>query len=106
MGADAGHASLSYLRSFPFDKIKIDQSFVREMARRPDCLAIVNSVADLARRLGMTPTAEGVETPDQLRRVREAGCTEAQGHHFGRPRPLAETLEWLSANDSELRPVA
>jgi diguanylate cyclase (GGDEF)-like protein len=101
-----GYSSLSYLRSFPFDKIKIDQSFVREMARRPDCLAIVNSVADLARRLGMTTTAEGVETPDQLRRVREAGCTEAQGHHFGRPRPLAETLEWLSANDSELRPVA
>jgi EAL domain-containing protein (putative c-di-GMP-specific phosphodiesterase class I) len=101
-----GYSSLSYLRSFPFDKIKIDQSFVREMARRPDCLAIVNSVADLARRLGMTTTAEGVETPDQLSRVREAGCTEAQGHHFGPAKPLDETLAWLADEERELRTVA
>ncbi len=56
-----GYSSLSYLRSFPFDKIKIDQSFVREMDRRPDCLAIVQSVAQLAQKLGMATTAEGVE---------------------------------------------
>jgi diguanylate cyclase (GGDEF)-like protein len=97
-----GYSSLSYLRSFPFDKIKIDQSFVREMGRRPDCLAIVNSVAELARRLGMATTAEGVETPEQLRQVREAGCAEAQGYHFGRPRPLAEALEWLAATEGAL----
>jgi diguanylate cyclase (GGDEF)-like protein len=101
-----GYSSLSYLRSFPFDKIKIDQSFVREMERRPDCLAIVNSVADLARRLGMTTTAEGVETPDQLRQVRGAGCAEAQGYHFGHPRPAAEVLEWLAAAGGELLAAA
>lgn len=77
------YSSLSYLRRFPFDKIKIDQTFVREMASRADCLAIVNSVAHLAKQLGMATTAEGVETIAQLHAVREAGCTEAQGYYFG-----------------------
>ncbi|MFC0407422.1 putative bifunctional diguanylate cyclase/phosphodiesterase [Roseomonas elaeocarpi] len=90
-----GYSSLSYLRSFAFDKIKIDQSFVREMSRRPDSLAIVNSVAALARTLGMTTTAEGIERPDQLRQVREAGCTQGQGYLLGRPRPASELGEWL-----------
>ena len=84
-----GYSSLSYLRSFPFDKLKIDQSFVREMATRPDCRAIVNSVADLAMQLGITTTAEGVETAEQLDQVRSAGCTEAQGYYFASPRPVA-----------------
>jgi diguanylate cyclase (GGDEF)-like protein len=97
-----GYSSLSYLRSFPFDKIKIDQSFVREMITRPDCLAIVNSVSELARRLGMTTTAEGVETAEQLRLVREAGCTEAQGYRFGRPMPLAEILHRAAYADQQL----
>jgi predicted signal transduction protein with EAL and GGDEF domain len=87
-----GYSSLSYLRSFPFDKIKIDQSFVREMIERQDCWAIVNSVSELARRLGMTTTAEGVETAEQLRLVRQAGCTAAQGYYFGHPMPLADIL--------------
>ena len=90
-----GYSSLSYLRSFPFDKIKIDQSFVREMARRPDCLAIVNSVASLARKLGMTTTAEGVETEEQLAQLRDAGCTEVQGFLFDRPRPAPEIRQWF-----------
>jgi diguanylate cyclase (GGDEF)-like protein len=85
-----GYSSLSYLRKFPFDKIKIDQSFVKEMVTRPDCLAIVNSVSELARTLGMTTTAEGIETLEQLRLIYAAGCTEAQGYHFGRPMPLTE----------------
>jgi diguanylate cyclase (GGDEF)-like protein len=84
-----GYSSLSYLRSFPFDKLKIDQSFVRDMATRPDCVAIVNSVASLALQLGITTTAEGVETPEQLDQVRSAGCTEAQGYYFDYPRPAA-----------------
>jgi diguanylate cyclase (GGDEF)-like protein len=83
------YSSLSYLRSFPFDKIKIDQSFVRDMAERHDCLAIVRSVARLATQLGMTATAEGVEDGAHLEQVREAGCTEAQGYLFGRPLPAA-----------------
>ncbi len=85
-----GYSSLSYLRSFPFNKIKIDQSFVRDMATRADCAAIVESVAHLATNLGMGATAEGVETGEQLGLVRAAGCTEAQGYHFGRPRPGRE----------------
>jgi diguanylate cyclase (GGDEF)-like protein len=82
-----GYSSLSYLRSFPFDKIKIDQSFVRELSTRPDCLVIVRSIVGLGAGLKMSITAEGVETEDQLLQVRAAGCTEVQGYYFGRPEP-------------------
>jgi diguanylate cyclase (GGDEF)-like protein/PAS domain S-box-containing protein len=82
-----GYSSLSYLQRFPFDKIKVDQSFVREIRTRPDCLAIVQSITGLAQQLGMTTTAEGVETTEQLAAVREAGCTEVQGFLLGRPMP-------------------
>ena len=91
-----GYSSLSYLRSFPFDKLKIDQSFVREMAFRSDCRIIVNSVADLARRLGIVTTAEGVETPEQLEQVRAAGCAEAQGYLFDAALPANEIRNWFS----------
>ncbi len=90
-----GYSSLSYLRSFPFDKLKIDQSFVREMAHRPDCRAIVTSVLGLARELGMATTAEGVETEEQLEQLRKAGCTEVQGFLFDRPRPVADIQRWF-----------
>ena len=60
-----GYSSLSYLRSFPFDKIKIDQSFVRQLSTRPDCIKIIASIADLGMSFGMTTTAEGVETEPQ-----------------------------------------
>ena len=90
-----GYSSLSYLRQFPFDNIKIDQSFIREMVRSPDCVAIVVSIARLADSLGMTTTAEGVETDEHLRLVREAGCTEAQGFLFGQPLPAAEAAALL-----------
>jgi diguanylate cyclase (GGDEF)-like protein len=85
-----GYASLSYLRAFSFDKIKIDQSFVRDAVARPNCLAIVRSVAGLAAELGITATAEGVEGPEHMAMVQGAGCAEAQGYHLGRPAPLAE----------------
>jgi diguanylate cyclase (GGDEF)-like protein/PAS domain S-box-containing protein len=91
-----GYSSLSYLRRFPFDKIKIDQSFVREMTRRPDCVAIVNSITGLAVSLGMTTTAEGVETESHLELIRDAGCTEVQGYYFDQPRPAAEVLKKFS----------
>ena len=90
-----GYASLGYLRTFPFDKIKIDQSFVRDAVARPDCLAIVRSVAGLAAELGMVATAEGVEGPEHLAMVRGAGCGEAQGYHLGRPMPLTEVAALL-----------
>lgn len=92
-----GYSSLSYLRRFPFDKIKIDQSFVREMSQRADCLAIVQSVANLGASLGMPTVAEGIETEDQLRQVQSAGCTDAQGYYFGRPRPARDLVHTLAA---------
>ena len=82
-----GYSSLSYLRSFPFDKIKIDRSFVHELAMNADCAAIVSAVAGLGRSLRIGTVAEGIETEDQLLLVRAAGCTHAQGYLFGRPCP-------------------
>ena len=96
-----GYSSLSYLRSFPFDKIKIDQSFVREMVTRPDCAAIVSSIVDLANKLDIVTTAEGIETVDQLNHVRAAGCTEAQGYLFSVPRPLREIIEYFEQSMSQ-----
>ena len=85
-----GYSSLSYLRSFPFDKIKIDQTFVRDITNRRDCVAIVRAVAGLAQTLSMRTVAEGVETLDHLERVRSAGCDEVQGYFFSRPVPASE----------------
>lgn len=82
-----GYSSLSHLRIFPFDKIKIDGSFVKEAVDRPESAAVVRAVADLGQRLGVTTVAEGVETQAQLTRVREEGCTEIQGYLYGRPAP-------------------
>ncbi len=82
-----GYSSLSYLRSFPFDKIKIDQSFVRELSSRPDCIKIVGSIAALGSSLGMTTTAEGVETAEQFEQLRFVGCDQVQGYLFDRPQP-------------------
>ncbi|HZW48276.1 MAG TPA: EAL domain-containing protein [Microvirga sp.] len=91
-----GYSSLSYLRSFPFDKIKIDQSFVRELSSRADCLAIVRSIAGLGASLGMSTVAEGVETEDQLLQITAAGCTEVQGYYFGQPKPASELAHALT----------
>jgi len=86
-----GYSSLSYLRSFPFDKIKIDRCFVSDLSESSeDALAILRAVASLGISLGIATTAEGVETEEQLARVREEGCTEMQGYLFSPPRPLAE----------------
>jgi predicted signal transduction protein with EAL and GGDEF domain len=82
-----GFSSLAHLRAFPFDKIKIDGSFVRDAVLRPDCAAVVRAIADLGRRLGVTTVAEGVETLAHLERVIIEGCTEAQGFLFGEPLP-------------------
>ena len=85
-----GYSSLSYLRLFPFDKIKIDQSFVREMPYRSDCAAIVCAIANLGRELNMVTAAEGVETREQLDLVRAAGCQQVQGYLFSRPCPASK----------------
>jgi EAL domain-containing protein (putative c-di-GMP-specific phosphodiesterase class I) len=75
-----GYSSLSYLRSFPFDKIKIDRSFIRNLSSGGDASAIVRTVTRLAKDLGMRTTAEGVETQADLDFLREIGCTEIQGY--------------------------
>lgn len=85
-----GYSSLTYLRAFAFDKIKIDRSFVQEIARLDVCAAIVCAVANLGRSLNIITTAEGVETAEQFDLLRAAGCTQAQGYLFGRPAPLAD----------------
>jgi len=90
-----GYSSLSYLRSFPFDKIKIDRSFVKGVAGSEGDGAIVKAVAGLGLSLGMITTAEGVETSEQLARVVADGCTEIQGYFFGRPVPAREVQETL-----------
>jgi diguanylate cyclase (GGDEF)-like protein/PAS domain S-box-containing protein len=90
-----GYSSLSYLRSFPFDKIKIDQSFVKDMAENKGDTAIVRAVANLGSSLGISTTAEGVETADQLERLRDEGCTEVQGYFLGRPAPASGIAELL-----------
>ena len=82
-----GYSSLSYLRNFPFDKIKMDQSFIRDMGSQPDCLAIVDAVCSLAHTLGMRTTAEGVETEEQMQMLQAIGFDEVQGFLLGRPAP-------------------
>ena len=80
-----GYSSLQYLRRFPFDKLKIDRSFVLAIEKAADAAAIVHAVVSLGRGLGMKVTAEGVETPDQHLFLRAAGVHFMQGYRFGRP---------------------
>jgi diguanylate cyclase (GGDEF)-like protein/PAS domain S-box-containing protein len=92
-----GYSSLSYLRSFPFDKIKIDQSFVRDLGDSREAQAIVRSIISLGTGLGVTVTAEGVETEAELSWLRAEGCHEAQGFLFSPARPNRDILELLRA---------
>ena len=92
-----GYSSLSYLRSFPFDKIKIDQSFVRDLDANRDAQAIIRSITSLGMGLGVIITAEGVETEAELSCLRAEGCHEGQGFLFSRARPNGEVVELLKA---------
>lgn len=84
-----GFSSLSYLRTYPFDRLKIDRCFVADLSNSDNAAsAIVRAAVELARNLGMTTTAEGVETSEQLERVRAIGCSDVQGYFFGAPAPL------------------
>ena len=96
-----GYSSLSYLRNFPFDKIKIDQSFVRDLGSNRDAQAIVRSIISLGTGLGVTITAEGVETEAELGCLRAEGCQEGQGFLFSRARPNAEIVNMLKAQRGE-----
>jgi diguanylate cyclase (GGDEF)-like protein/PAS domain S-box-containing protein len=90
-----GYSSLSYLRSFAFDKIKIDRSFLRELTATAGSLSFIRTIVSLGASLGIPVCAEGVETEQQLELVRSLGCTEAQGYLISRPRPLGDALAML-----------
>jgi diguanylate cyclase (GGDEF)-like protein/PAS domain S-box-containing protein len=98
-----GYSSLSYLRSFPFDKIKIDKSFVKDVLVHPESLVIVRAVAGLGLSFGVPTTAEGVETREQFEQIREAGCTQCQGYLFGRAIPNAEVMRELHQRRQAIR---
>jgi diguanylate cyclase (GGDEF)-like protein len=87
-----GYSSLSYLRSFPFDKIKIDRSFIEDLSNGAEPLAIVRAIASLAKSLSMVSTAEGVETLQQLEKLQGVGCTEMQGYVFSQARPAEDIV--------------
>ena len=97
-----GYSSLTYLQCFPFDKIKIDRSFVKDITENTGSLNIVRAVAALANGMGMTATAEGVETSEQLDKITSEGCTEMQGYLFSKPLPAAE-IERLFLSGREPR---
>ncbi len=93
-----GYSSLSYLRSFPFDKIKIDRSFVSEIATKAESQAIVRAIAGIGASLGITITAEGIETDTDLAHVRAAGCDQGQGYFFSKACPQADLLGLFRAS--------
>jgi diguanylate cyclase (GGDEF)-like protein len=102
-----GYSSIGYLRSFPFDKIKIDQSFVKDVLVDEGSLAIVRAIAGLGVSFGMTTTAEGVETEEQMRCLNLEGCIEVQGYLFSKPIPANEIVGLLeSLADRRSRPLA
>jgi diguanylate cyclase (GGDEF)-like protein/PAS domain S-box-containing protein len=100
-----GYCSLSYLRSFPFDKIKIDQSFIRDLSSRQDSMAIVRAVTGIGKTLGITTTAEGVETAEQLSFIKAEGCQEVQGFLFSEAVP-SEDIHRLLLDSNARRAVA
>ncbi|MFT4438716.1 putative bifunctional diguanylate cyclase/phosphodiesterase [Caballeronia sp. 15715] len=92
-----GYSSLSYLTMFPFDRIKIDQSFTRGIGQRPEAEAVIRAVMGICTNLGIVSTAEGVETNAQLDFLSRAGCDEAQGYLFSPPRPEQEVANFLAS---------
>ncbi len=101
-----GYSSLSYLRSFPFDKIKIDRSFIQDLSNGVEPVAIVQAVANLAKCLNMASTAEGVETQQQLELLQSIGCTEMQGYLFSRAKPANEIRQFFAPSPASLTGAA
>ncbi len=92
-----GYSSLSFLRTLPFDRIKIDRSFVKDLGIKAEASAIIGGVIHLCAGMGATVTAEGVETAQQIDLLRASGCREVQGFGIGHPAPAAETRAWINA---------
>jgi EAL domain-containing protein (putative c-di-GMP-specific phosphodiesterase class I) len=103
-----GFSSLAYLRKFQVDKLKIDQTFIRNMAEHASDAEIVRATLALGRALGLVTLAEGVETAEQADLLQELGCVMAQGYYFGRPMPEQEITQRLrhQADKPEDRPIA
>jgi diguanylate cyclase (GGDEF)-like protein/PAS domain S-box-containing protein len=99
-----GYSSLSYFRMFPFDKVKIDQSFIRDMIDNPQARAIIRSVIGLGQGLGMPVVAEGVETEAQLEALRAEGCDQVQGYWISRPGPIAHFEGVVMDRAAEAKP--
>jgi EAL domain-containing protein (putative c-di-GMP-specific phosphodiesterase class I) len=91
-----GYSSLSYVKKFPVDRLKIDQSFVRNLTSDPNDAAIVRAILTLGHSLNLQVVAEGVETTEQLARLRDEGCDEVQGYYFGRPMPARDFIALVS----------
>ena len=96
-----GYSSLSYLRRLPAQQLKIDRSFVNDLASSADARAVVDAVVRLAHALGLKVVAEGVETAAQCTVLRELGCDEMQGYYFARPMPAQSVQRWRDARRSE-----
>ncbi len=101
-----GYSSLSYLRSFPFDKIKIDKSFVTDIESRQDSRALTEATLNLAKSLGMRCTAEGVETLYQADFLRDHGCDELQGFFVSRAQPLDNLAHIIDVRPRDERPMS
>src|SRR5262249_53153608 len=91
-----GHSSLMHLKRFPIDKLKVDRTFVRDIPGEADDCAIVGAIIDLARNMGITSIAEGVDRAEQLEFLKSRGCEEAQGYLFCRAMPPDELAGWLA----------
>ena len=93
-----GYSSMSYLKKFPFTRIKIDRSFVRDITTDPDDAALVEAIIAMAHSMRLEVTAEGVETTEQLEFLSQRKCNEAQGYLISKPMPLNEIIDWLKKN--------
>ena len=100
-----GYSSLSYLRSFPFDKVKIDRSFIKDLPHDKNSVAIVRAIVGLSATLGMSITAEGVETDEQAAQLAGEDCTQLQGYLFSRPVPLSDVADLITRLSHDPAPV-